>query len=147
MDRVVHEVVRQVIGRMVTDLIDTTRAVLDSLRPQFAADIRHANEAVVRISPAMQDNIKPLREFLTTRMYRHSRVNRACVKAERIVKDIFACLMDKPGCLPEDWQATLQGCEGNATFKARVVADYIAGMTDRFAIQEHRRLFSTETLV
>ncbi|MGE3622617.1 MAG: deoxyguanosinetriphosphate triphosphohydrolase [Bdellovibrionales bacterium] len=144
--RVMQEVVRQVIGLMVTDLLETTRANLRELQPASAAAIREAPRAAVSFSFAMQQNIKVLREFLWTRMYRHHKVNRICAKARRIVQDLFAFFMNEPNCLPNWWHEALRPHEGDEIFKARLIADYIAGMTDRYAVQEHRKLFSTETM-
>ncbi|MDX9690618.1 MAG: deoxyguanosinetriphosphate triphosphohydrolase [Proteobacteria bacterium] len=145
--RLVSAVVRQVIGTMVTDMLDTARANIARLKPQSAQDIRKAKEQVINFSFAMQGNIRVLRDFLRKRMYSHSHVNRVCSKSERIVSDMFTFLMERPDCLPNSWFALLEGCYEHDTAKARVIADYIAGMTDRFAVQEHRRLFSTETLI
>jgi dGTPase len=145
--RLVSAVVRQVIGTMVNDMLDTARANIARLKPQSAQDIRKAKEQVINFSFAMQGNIRVLRDFLRKRMYSHSHVNRVCAKSERIVKEMFTFLMERPDCLPNAWFALLEGCYEHDTAKARVIADYIAGMTDRFAVQEHRRLFSTETLI
>ena len=145
--RQMHETVRQVIGAMANDVLETTYQNLATLMPQDVAAIRGARQPVVGFSPAMQGHVVVLREFLATRMYRHNKVNRACAKAERIVCDLFAALMDKPGCMPPDWFDSLRDHQNDDQFKARLIADYIAGMTDRFAVQEHRRLFSTETMI
>lgn len=145
--RQMHETVRQVIGAMANDVLTTTRQNLDALQPRDVAAIRGARQPVVGFSPAMQGHVVVLREFLATRMYRHNKVNRACAKAERIVGDLFAVLMDKPACMPADWFDALRDHQNDDRFKARLIADYIAGMTDRFAVQEHRRLFSTETMI
>lgn len=146
-DRIVHAVVRQVIGSMITDMLDSTRATISRLKISCAADVRKAKEPTVCFSFAMQQNMRVLRDFLKKRMYGHSRVNRVCAKAERIVKDMFVFLMEKPDCLPNEWYAKVRGREAEDAFKARIIADYIAGMTDRFAVKEHRRLFSTETMI
>ena len=145
--RLMHEVVREVIGVMVNDLLQTTRANLELLKPKSAADIRRAPQAVVSFSFPMTQNITHLREFLFARMYRHTTVNRMCVKAQRIVKDLFAFLMENPSCLPGAWHEVVRTSGVNENARARIVADYIAGMTDRYAVQEHRRLFSTETMI
>jgi len=145
--RIMHAVVRQVIGTVVADMLDSTRATIARLKIASATDVRRAKEPVVSFSFAMQQNIRVLREFLRKRMYSHSHVNRVRAKAETIVKEMFAFLMERPECLPNEWFARTQGHEDDETFRARVVADYIAGMTDRFAVQEHRRLFSTETML
>lgn len=144
-DRLMYEVVRQVIGLMITDLLTATRAALSAIKPRSAADIRQAKKTTVGFGPDMNKNIAILREFLMTRMYRHSKVNRACAKARHIVKDLFGFYMNEPDCLPDAWFESLEPQLGNEQFKARLIADYIAGMTDRYAILEHRRLISTET--
>jgi len=145
-DRIVHAVVRQVIGTMVTDLIDTTKATLSRLNPQTVHDVRRAKEPTVCFSFAMQQNMRILRDFLRKRMYGHSKVNRVCAKSERIVREMFGFLMERPDCLPNEWYARVRGRDSDDAYKARIIADYIAGMTDRFAVLEHRRLFSTEMM-
>lgn len=146
-ERVMQETVRQVIGLMVTDLLETTRANIREIGPSSAADIRHADKAAVSFSFPMHQNIKTLRDFLNARMYRHSKVNRICAKARKIVKDLFAFFMAEPACLPNSWYEALRAQGEGETAKARLIADYVAGMTDRYAVQEHRRLFSTETMI
>ena len=145
-DRIIHAAVRQVIGTMVTDLIDTTKATISRLGPQSASEVRRAKEPMVCFSFAMQQNIRTLRDFLRKRMYGHSKVNRICAKSERIVSDMFGFLMERPDCLPNEWYARVRGRDTEDDFKARIIADYIAGMTDRFAVLEHRRLFSTDMM-
>ncbi len=146
-DRLMHAVVRQVIGTMVTDLMDTTKAALAALKPATAKDIRKAKQPTAKFSFAMQQHMNVLKAFLRDRMYRHSKVNRMLAKADQIVKDLFTYLMERPNCLPNAWYARLKDREDDETFKARLIADYIAGMTDRYAVQEHRKLFSTETML
>lgn len=146
-DRLMHAVVRQVIGSMVTDMLDATHTAIVTLRPESVVDIRKAKEPTVRFSFAMQQHMRTLREFLKQRMYWHSKVNRLCSKADRIVKELFAFLMEKPDCLPNEWYAIVRGRETEDAFKARIIADYIAGMTDRYAVKEHRNIFSTETMI
>ncbi len=145
--RLMHAVVRQVIGTMVTDFMDTTKASLAALRPQSANDVRKAKQPTAKFSFAMQQHMNVLKEFLRNRMYRHSKVNRMLAKADQIVKDLFTYLMERPNCLPNAWYARLKDREDDERFKARLIADYIAGMTDRYAVHEHRRLFSTETML
>jgi dGTPase len=146
-DRLMQETVRQVIGLMIKDLLETTYVNLEKLKPLSAADIRRAPQVTVSFSFAMFEHIKTLREFLNARMYRHSKVNRICAKARHIVKDLFTFFMEQPNCLPNAWYEVLRPEERNESFKARLIADYIAGMTDRYAVQEHRKLFSAETMV
>ena len=144
-DRLMHETVREVIGLMVEDVLATTRQNLDTLKPKDAAAIRHAGKAVVAFSEPMLAHVNTLRGFLWTRMYRHHKVNRLCARAHRVVKELFVFFMENPNCLPHNWYEAAQS--GDDAVKARWVADYIAGMTDRFALQEHRRLFSTDAIL
>ena len=145
-ERLLNEVVREVIGMMINDLLDTTRHRLELLRPRSAADIRRAQQPIVGFSFGMTQHIDVLRGFLQQRMYKHTKVNRICAKARHIVKDLFAFFMAEPSSLPNGWFDLLQA-EADPAAKARIIADYIAGMTDRFAVQEHRKLFSTETML
>ena len=146
-ERLMYEAVREVIGLMVDDVLAVTRRNLDILRPKSVLDIRHAPQATVAFSAEMEQNIRHLRDFLFARMYRHERINRICAKARQIVGDLFAIFQKQPDCLPPTWYAAIESWGGDETAKARMIADYIAGMTDRFAILEHRRLFSTETMI
>ena len=146
-ERLMCETVREVIGLMVTDLLENTRANLKDLRPSSVTDIRRAPQAVVSFGFQMVQNVNVLREFLHTRMYRHSKINRTCAKARHIVKDLFGFFMAEPSSLPNAWYENLRNGDAGDTRKARLIADYIAGMTDRYAVQEHRRLFSTETMI
>ncbi len=146
-DRVMSEVVRRVIGLMITDVLSSTRANLASLKPKSAVDIRKAQKPIVEFSAILQPQEKAIREFLTNRMYRHDKVKLACSKADQIVKDLFTLLMNKTENMPASWQERLQEQNGEDNIKARIIADYIAGMTDRYAVLEHRRLFATETII
>jgi dGTPase len=140
--RLIHEVVRRLIGMMVDDLVGETRARLAAASPQSADDVRGMDHAVVAFSEQMRANEKPLREFLWQNMYRHFKVNRMIARARRVVSDLFAAFMDDPGVLPSDW-AKRAGASGDHQ-TARVVCDYIAGMSDAFALEEHRKLFGTQ---
>ena len=81
-----------------------------------------------------------MRDFLTKKMYKHWKVNRMTSKAKRIISDLFKLYYNEPGCLPLEWGHTLENAKDNF-YKARVIGDYIAGMTDRYAISEHKRLY------
>ncbi|BBK30881.1 dGTPase [Stella humosa] len=137
--RLIHEGVRRMIDRMANDLLAETRQRLAELAPRSVDDIRAAGRPVVGFSEAMRTHDRALKAFLFQRMYRHYRVNRMASKARRVVRDLFGLLVDEPNCLPTDWQAQAEGPRTART--ARVVADYVAGMTDRFALDEHTRLF------
>ncbi|MCC7276100.1 MAG: deoxyguanosinetriphosphate triphosphohydrolase [Alphaproteobacteria bacterium] len=137
--RLIHEGVRRMIDRMAGDLLAETRHRLADLAPASADDIRRAGAPVVGFSDAMRTHDRALKAFLFEHMYRHYRVNRMSSKARRVVHDLFGLLVAEPNCLPTEWQANAVQAQTAAT--ARVVADYVAGMTDRFALDEHRRLF------
>ncbi len=115
-------------------------------KPGSAAELRALPQPVVCFSDAMLEEQRPLRAFLRERMYRHYRVNREMSKCKRVVRALFELFMDEPNCLPTQWQADLKatGGDADATVRARLVADYIAGMTDRFALAEYSRLFDMD---
>lgn len=137
--RVIHESVRELIGTMISDLLGETNRRIAEARPGSAADVRAMNRPLVGFTPEMNENNAALKAFLFERMYRHYRVNRSMSKAQRIVCDLFGLLHREPGQLPPEWQG---GCDGAGGMKtARRVCDFIAGMTDKFAIEEHARLF------
>ena len=133
-----HEVLRRLFGAMVEDMLRETARRLAAARPATAEEVRHAAAPLAGFSEAMMAAFKPLRAFLFERMYRHFRVNRMMSKAQRVIEDIFPLLMASPNMLPDKWAVRAKGCDPQQ--RARIVADYIAGMTDRFALDEHRRL-------
>ncbi|MBV9861142.1 MAG: deoxyguanosinetriphosphate triphosphohydrolase [Alphaproteobacteria bacterium] len=139
--RLIHEAVRRMIDRMVGDLLAETRARLADSRPRHADDIRKLGAPVAAFSEAMRRNDEALKAFLFERMYRHYRVNRMSFKARRVVRELFQLFLAEPHCLPSEWGHQAEGAGGPKT--ARIVADYLAGMTDRFALDEHHRLFDT----
>ena len=139
--RRIHETVRRMIGAMVEDVIDTSQQRLEEARPANVEAVRCHGAPLIVFSATMQAHGEALKAFLGERMYRHHKVNRMASKARRTVRELFELFIDEPHCLPDEWRAR---CEGSRTLTtARVVADYVAGMTDRFAIQEHRNLFDT----
>jgi len=137
--RLIHEAIRRLIDRMVTDVVEESRRRIAEACVNSAAGLRRQGRAVIGFSPAMREEERGLRAFLFERMYRHYRVNRMASKAHRIVRELFELLLGEPECLPTEWR--LQAPAPGAHQTARVVADYIAGMTDRFALDEHYRLF------
>jgi len=141
--RLIHESIRRLIDQMVNDLLAETRRRLDEAKPKSAADVRAWGGAVVAFSAEMRENDRALRGFLFERMYRHFRVNRMTSKARRVVGELFRLFLAEPECLPTEWGALAEG--SNSAKTARVVTDYIAGMTDRYALDEHRRLFDPRT--
>ena len=141
--RLIHETVRRMINAMVVDLVTETRRRLAEHQPGSAAELRALPLAMVSFSDGMLEAQGPLRAFLRQRMYRHYRVNREMSKCKRVVRDLFQLFMDEPNTLPTEWQHDIarHGGDGDLAVRARHVADYIAGMTDRYALAEHDRLF------
>ena len=142
--RLRHEAIRRVISSMVEDVLAETSARIAALGPSSADDIRAAGHPVVAFSAEMQAHDRALKGFLYERMYRHYRVNRMMSKAKRVMRDLFGLLVAEPDLLPDEWQAATDGSGTQKT--AETVCDFIAGMTDRFAIEEHRRLFQPEPI-
>ncbi len=141
--RLVHEIVRRMIGRVVEDLVEGSRAALEAAAPDSAEAVRHAGAPLIRFTPEVGAAHDALKRFLRARLYRHNRVIRMTTKAQRTVTQLFEAFMDEPRLLPEDHarQAERKEASQGVAGRARAVADYIAGMTDRFAIVEYERLF------
>ncbi|HJV41130.1 deoxyguanosinetriphosphate triphosphohydrolase [Caulobacter sp.] len=138
--RLTHlEAVRRMIGAMVDDVMGETLQRAAASGVQSADDVRRLDHALVAFSPDMAEDLARLRSFLYERMYRHWRVNRTRSQARRILGEMFALFLKEPEVLPTYWFAKSQNRDEAG--RARVVCDYIAGMTDRFAIEEHRKLF------
>ncbi len=140
--RLIHSLVRELIGAMVEDLVGETRSRIESARLESAADVRHLGRALVGFSAQMVEADRALKKFLFAHMYRHYKVNRMTSKARRVVRDLFALFLAEPECLPEEWRERANGVGTSET--ALLVCDYVAGMTDRFALEEHRRLFDLQ---
>jgi dGTPase len=142
-DRVMHETVRRMIGEMVEDVVAETRRRIAALGVRDAADVRRAGQALAAFSEPMRANDIGLKRFLFKHMYRHPRVTAMTDEAKPVVARLFDRHLADPGLLPADWRVGLDGAglDGpNAPGTARVVADYIAGMTDNFAFDTDRRL-------
>lgn len=137
--RVVHELVRRQITRMVEDVISQSHANLDLLQPQSPEDVRHGGQTIVSFSPAMRAQEKTLKQFLYRNLYFHPDVLRVRKSADQILADLFDIYFDKPDLMAEGWRSGVE--EVDLAVKARQVADYLAGMTDTYAVREHRRLF------
>lgn len=134
-----HELMRRQITMMVEDVIITTRANLARIRPGSADGVRAAGETMVRFSTEMAAAEKELKTFLYAHLYRHPEVMRVRADAEQIVKDLFDVYFNDPRAMPDGWREGLDRAEDR--IKARSVADFLAGMTDTYALKEHRRLF------
>ncbi len=137
LDRLIAEMVRRLIGEWVDDLvIETSRRVREAA-PENVADVRALGRGLVGFSEAMRADEALLRKFLMERMYRHWRVNRSRSHAKRVLTEMFDLFIAEPETLPPAWRAP----GDNAQRAARRVCDYIAGMTDEYALDEHARLF------
>ena len=134
-----HEALRRVFGVMVEDVITTSRALLSQSDPCSACAVRNLGHPVIRFSGALWSDLGAIREFLFLHMYRASDVVAMRGRVTEVVEALFPYYMAHPEGLPEPWQADLVAA-GDAETLARLVSDYIAGMTDRFALQEHARL-------
>jgi dGTPase len=139
--RIVHEFIRRLIGLLIEDVIAETKRRLAALAPRSADEVRGARSAVVAFSPAIAEAERRIKSFLETRMYRHDRIKRVMNEAERVVRELFARYRASPGDLPAEWSVGLAGL--NEAARARRIADFIGGMTDRYALAEHSRLFDS----
>nr|WP_319947978.1 deoxyguanosinetriphosphate triphosphohydrolase [uncultured Shimia sp.] len=135
-----HEALRRVFGVMVADVIDVSRELLVQSGARSVADVRANGAPVVQFSPTLWADLKEIRTFLFTRMYRAPSVMVKRAQVTKVVEDLFPFFMQDPSTLPAAWQPDIRSAT-DETALARIVADYIAGMTDRFALQEHARLF------
>ena len=134
-----HEALRRVFGRMVEDVLAVAQNRLAAAQPKSAQEIRALGGTVIRFSKPMFQELKVVRSFLFARMYRASSVMIEREKVTTVINDLFPLFMQKPTLLPENWRSEI-ALATDETALARVVADYVAGMTDRFALQEHKRL-------
>ncbi|NUU02612.1 deoxyguanosinetriphosphate triphosphohydrolase [Herbaspirillum robiniae] len=142
--RVIHETVRRMINALIVDLIHTSQSRIAELAPRDIDDVRNAPQ-LIAFSDAMAAEAAVLKKFLREKLYRHYQVNRMTAKARRIIGEMFGIFAGQPNLLPPDYQVRDIADESQRLHKqARKVADYIAGMTDRYAIREHRRLFVME---
>ena len=134
-----HEALRRVFGLMVEDLLVASRRWLEESNPEALSDVQSLDRPVIAFSDEMMNDLAAIKRFLFQNMYRHYRVKRMRTKAVRIVQDLFEIFLSDPGVLPDDWRQAARSAETESD-RARIVADYIAGMTDRFALEEHRTL-------
>lgn len=138
--RVVHETVRRMINTLVSDLIRRSEHNIAEQRLNSLEDV-HAAPALIAFSPEIDEQQRELKRFLFANLYRHYRVMRMSAKSQRIIRDLFEAFMADDRLLPPSFQ------KQSETERARSVADYIAGMTDRYAIREHKRIFAVEEAI
>jgi dGTPase len=141
--RLVPELVREQIGRMVSDLLATTRSRLAEIDARSVADIRAAGRTLATLSPALSSEVRALKRFLRERMYRAPAVARLRDPSEAVVEGLFAALHDDPALLPGDWAAH---CPADEPARARHVGDFVAGMTDRYALKLYGQLVGPSPL-
>lgn len=135
-------VIRYVIGALVEDVLAESERRLKALDPKSPDDVRLAGQQMVDFSDGMQTQIKELRAFLWSRVYKHYKVNRVRHKVTLMIRALYDCFMDDTKLLPDEWQDDMRraGGEDDKRTRARIVADYIAGMTDRYAMKEYERI-------
>ena len=139
--RAIYETLRRMINALVEDVLMRSQELILAAQPDSVEAVR-ASAPLIGFSDAMRADATQLKRFLHHNLYRHYRVNRMAAKARRIVRELFDAFMAEPGLLPPDYL----GEPGDLARQARQIADYIAGMTDRYAIREHKRLFSVAEL-
>ena len=134
-----HEALRRVFGVMVEDVIAVAQNRLRAARPQSVEEVRAMEGPIIRFSKPLYQELKTIKQFLFRRMYRAPSVMKERARVTQVVRDLFPLYLARPDLLPAEWQADVAEARSD-TAMARVVLDYVAGMTDRFAIQEHARL-------
>jgi len=137
--RLIYEINRRLITRMIDDVVREAGVRLSALAPESADDIRSAGAPVIAFSAGMTEACDDLRSFLFTRVYRESRMMRIMEGAGQIVRELFGHYLSQPGAMPENWNKRMEGADERE--RAAHVCDFIAGMTDRYAMHDHTRLF------
>ena len=143
-----HETIRRIINTLVVDLSAFSRARLDAAAPASVDAVRQHSEPLIAFSPEIRAQTQAMRQFLFAHLYRHPQVHRVMSKAQRVIRELFEAFIADPRLLPASDFATLEQVEAaeGLSGRARCVADYIAGMTDRYALDEHERLFDLRRL-
>ena len=143
-----HETIRRIINALVTDLVQTSRARIENSAAKDVEGVRAQAQPLIAFSDATSEDNRQLKRFLRDNLYMHHQVYRVMAKARRVVGDLYEALFADPRLMPPAFYAEAQQAEqkGGASGRARVVADYIAGMTDRYALDEHERLFDPRRL-
>jgi dGTPase len=143
-NRLVHETVRRVISAMVQDVLAETKRNFNTYHPKSLEDVHNASQALAKFSAQMTEYNRILQQFLSQQMYKHPRVMDIMGRARRVIDDLFNAYMNDEKLLPKDWR-DLAGA-GEKRHTARHVCDFIAGMTDRYALDQHKRLFDLDPL-
>ncbi len=131
------------INRQVTDLITTSTTLINKASPKTIDDVRTHNNSLIKFSDAMAQQHHALKQFLRQHLYQHHKVYRETIKSQQIISALFQAFMDHPRLLPQEHYNMLNKIQKRLgeTGRARTIADYIAGMTDRYAITEYNKLF------
>jgi dGTPase len=143
--RAINETVRRMINALIVDLIQSSEIQIRDAQVKTIDDVRNAT-ALITFSESMKREAALLKRFLHENLYQHYQVNRMTSKARRIISELFGAFMQEPMLLPPDYQVAIGGQADKMPAQARKVADYIAGMTDRYAMREHRRLFLVDEI-
>ena len=143
--RAINETIRRMINALIVDLINTSETQIRDAGVKTVEDVRNA-KPLIGFSAAMGAEAKALKRFLRENLYHHYLVNRMTSKARRIISELFDAFMAEPALLPPDYVLTKEERQQDGLRQARKVADYIAGMTDRYAMREHRRLFQVDEI-
>ncbi len=143
--RAIHETIRRMINALIVDLIHASELRIRDAQVKTVDDVRNA-DALITFSDAMRAEALLLKRFLRQNLYQHYQVNRMTSKARRIITELFDAFMHEPALLPPDYQVASGDARQKEQIQARKVADYIAGMTDRYAMREHRRLFVVDEI-
>ncbi len=138
--RIVNEIRRLIISKMISDLVLKTKENIKNFKPKSSQDVRLLGKPLIEFSDSMSLSMREIRTFLTNKMYKHYEINRMTSKAKRIVSDLFNIYYQEADCLPNEWKLNYEKAK-NSFSRNRIITDYIAGMTDRFAINEHKKLF------
>ena len=139
----IHEVIRRMINTLVSDLIDNSQKNINTLSPATIDDIRGAGKPLVKLSESVASQNLELKRFLNRYLYKHEKVEKMSADAKQVIRHLFDSFMGSPGLLPEEVQKSIglqEKAQNKVQGKARIVADYIAGMTDRFAFAESERV-------
>ena len=136
--RFIYEIIRRMIDRVVTDLIETSRANVEQAVPASIDDVRERPRPLVALSEEVFEEHRALKRFLFRNLYQHERVQSMTADAARMLETLFEAYFREPGEMPDEFAVPARA--GDERVRARVVADYVAGMTDRYAIREHERL-------
>lgn len=145
-NKLIHEALSRTIGIMISDVVTQTEENIKKFNIRSVDDIRTLGKPLVTFSPKIAESIKEMKNFNMEKIYRNYKLNRTMDKAKRIVKELFQCFYKNPGLLPTEWGNLVRQSNDQYDeqfYRSMVICDYISGMTDRFAIHEHRRIFDT----